>query len=69
MEAIFVQTPFFFTNIKRYRRVVQSEITRHGKTKNDKDETENVLLDLICFLPVNNLAQKRGIVWPGHEQK
>ena len=26
-------------------------ITRHGKKKNDKDETGNVLLNLICFYP------------------
>jgi hypothetical protein len=27
------------------------KITRHGKKKNDKDETGNVLLNLICSYP------------------
>jgi hypothetical protein len=44
MEAVFAQTPFF-------SQISISKITRHGKKKNDKDETGNVLLNLICFYP------------------
>ena len=69
MEAVFVQKPFFSQISKDTDAQFNAKITRHGKKKNDKDETGNVLLNLKCFLPVYNLAQKRGIVWPGHEQK
>ena len=40
-----------FLEISRYRDVIQRQITRHGKKKNDNDETGDVLLSLIWFYP------------------
>ena len=51
MEAVLVQTPFFSQISKDTDAQVKAKITRHGKKKNDKDETGNVLLNLICFYP------------------
>jgi hypothetical protein len=46
--AVLVQTPFF---LKISKDTDKAKITRHSKKKNDKDETGNVLLNLIYFYP------------------
>ena len=39
---------FFLEISKDTDTYFKEKITRHGKQKNDKDETGNVLLNLIC---------------------
>jgi hypothetical protein len=43
-DPFYFRNHFFYRNIKRYRDVIQSVnyFTRHGKKKNDKDETGNI---------------------------
>ena len=50
MDAVFAQTSFFSQVSKDTDAYFKAKITKHGKT-NDKDETGNVLLNLICFYP------------------
>ena len=49
MEAVFVQKPFVSQISNDTDAQLKAKITRHGKKKNDKDETGNVLLNLRCF--------------------
>ena len=51
MEAVLVQTPFFSQISKDTDTYFKAKNTRDGKKKNDKDETGNVLLNVICSYP------------------
>jgi hypothetical protein len=42
LEKNRISMQFVLRNIKRYRGVIQSEITKHVKKKNDKDEIGNI---------------------------
>jgi hypothetical protein len=43
--AVLVQKPFFLEISKGTHTSFKAKIARHGKRKNDKDETGNVLLN------------------------
>ena len=51
MEAIFVQTPFFFHKYQKITTRSSKPKLQDMVKKNDKDETGNVLLDLMFFSP------------------
>ena len=62
MEAVFVQTSFFSQISKDTDAQFKAKITKHVK-KNDKDETGNVLLNLLCFYP--SITQHKKGEQPG----
>ena len=62
MRVVLFWKPFVLDISKDTETYFKAKITSHGKKKNDKDEAENVLFNLI-FLPVYNLVQK-GVMSP-----
>jgi hypothetical protein len=49
--ARFISENIFLEISKDTDTYFKAKITRHGKKKNDKDETANVLLNVICSYP------------------
>jgi hypothetical protein len=51
MGLVLFQKPFFLEISKDTDTYFKAKNTRDGKKKNDKDETGNVLLNVICSYP------------------